>query len=337
MLENFAFAFNAVMPILLLMLLGYCLKLQGLFNSDTMKRMNTFVFRYGLSIMMFCNVYSLDDLSDIPVDLMVFALGSIMIITVLYLGVAMFATDRHNRRGVIVQTGFRSNFAVIGAALASAMCGAEGSLMATGIQAPGIIYFNIAAVLLLTTFSDSHDHTISIKTIFKRIATNSLILGLFGGVVCLVLREFIPRTADGALVFSLSGTFPFLYSAMESLAAMATPLVLVITGAQVDFRAASGMKKEIIVGVVLRLIVTPILGFAMAFGAQNMGLLTVTPAVASALLAFYGSPVAVAGAVMADSMHCDGELARQHVVWTNTISMGTLFVWIVLFRTVGLV
>jgi len=89
--------------------------------------------------------------------------------------------------------------------------------------------------------------------------------------------------------------------------------------------------------VVLRLVVTPILGFAMAFGAQHLGIIALTPAVVSALLAFYGSPVAVAGAVMADSMGCDGELARQHVVWTNTVSMLTLFIWIVLFRTVGLI
>ena len=334
MLESFAFAFNAVVPILALMSLGYYLKRICLFNEDTLKRMNTFVFRCGLSVMMFCNIYSLHDLSDIPLTLMFFMLASIILLTLLYAAVAMAATQRRERRGVIIQSGFRSNFAVIGAALASALCGTEGQLLATGVQAPGIIYFNIAAVVCLTMSSGGQK--VSLPMICRRIVTNPLIIGLFSGVVCLVLREFIPRDAQGALVFSLSGSLPFLYAPLNSLSEMATPLVLIVIGAQTDFHAASDMKREIVVGVTLRLIVTPILGFLMAFTAQYFGLLTLTPAAVSVLLAFYGSPVAVAGAVMANSMGCDGELARQHVVWTNTLSMVTLFLWIVLFRQTGL-
>ena len=53
MLGSFAYAFNAVIPILALMTLGYWLKRAGIFNEDTLKRMNTFVFRCGLSVMIF--------------------------------------------------------------------------------------------------------------------------------------------------------------------------------------------------------------------------------------------------------------------------------------------
>lgn len=336
MLESFSFAFNAVVPILALMVLGYYLKRAGLFNEDTLKRMNTFVFRFGLSSLMFCNIYSLKNLSDIPLALMLFTLASIILLTLLYAGVAMAVTKHRDRQGVIIQSGFRSNFAVIGSALATALCGTEGRLLATGIQAPGVIYFNIAAVFILTTFSGVEGQSVSAGKLCRRIVTNPLIIGLFCGLVCLFAREFIPRDAQGELLFSLSGTLPFLYSPLNSLAEMAIPLILIVIGAQTDFHAASGMKREIIVGVLLRLVVTPVLGFLMAFAAQRAGLITLTPAVVSVLLAFYGSPVAVAAAVMADNMHCNGELARQHVVWTNTLSMATLFLWIVLFRQTGL-
>lgn len=335
MLGSFAFAFNAVVPILSLMALGYGLKRSGMFREDTLKEMNSFVFRYGLSVMMFCNIYSLENLSDIPLQLMLFTLGSIILLTLLYIAVARAVTGRRDRQGVIIQSGFRSNFAVIGAALASSLCGAEGQLLATGIQAPGIIYFNVAAVLCLTACAGG-GRRVSLRDICRCIVTNPLIIGLFSGVVCLAAREFLPRNEQGALLFSLSGSLPFLYAPLNSLAEMATPLVLIVIGAQTDFHAAAGMKREIAAGVVLRLIVTPTLGFLMAFTAQHFGFLTLSPAVVSVLLAFYGSPVAVAGAVMADSMGCDGELARQHVVWTNTISMVTLFLWIVLFRQTGL-
>ena len=32
----------------------------------------------------------------------------------------------------------------------------------------------------------------------------------------------------------------------------------------------------------------------------------------------------------------DAELARQYVVWTSAFSMGTLFLWIFLLRTLNL-
>lgn len=337
MLDSFFFAFHAVTPILLLMLLGYWLKQTGFFSEDTLRSMNTFVFRYGLSALMFCNIYSLDSLSDIPVDLMLFSLCTIFLITLLYVGVAMLVTENPRRRGVIVQAGFRSNFGVIGTALAASLCGTEGQLVATGIQAPGIIYFNVAAVLCLTAFSESGKQRVHPRQIAKRIATNPLIIGQFGGLICLILREFIPRTAEGALVFSLSGTLPFLYKPLQSLREMATPLVLVVIGGQMDFRTAHTLRKEIFAGVILRLIVTPLLGFSMAFAAQALGWFTLTSTAAAVLLAFYGSPVAVASAVMAENMGCDGELARQYVVWTNTIGIGTLFLWVMLFRLIGLI
>lgn len=172
--------------------------------------------------------------------------------------------------------------------------------------------------------------------ILKKIATNPMILGQVAGLICLVLREFIPRDAQGELVFSLSGSLPFLYSAVESLADMASPLILILLGARVNFSAVGGLKKELVVGVVQRLIVAPAVGFGMAFLADSLGLFTVTPAVLSALVGVYGSPVASASAVMAEEMGGDAELARQYVVWTSAFSMGTLFLWIFLLRTLNL-
>lgn len=303
MLSNFAFAFNAVIPILVLTVLGYCIKRSGLFTDEMLKPLNTFVFRYGLSVLMFRNVYSLRSIDDIPLNLMIYTLVSISLITLLYIPLSSFLTKQRNRRGVIIQTGFRSNYAVIGAALASTLCGTEGQLLSTGIQAPSIIFFNVAAVFLLTFYSDSGERRVDVRAIIQQIIRNPLIIGLFCGVVCLILREFIPRRPDGTLVFSLSGTLPFLYAPVNSLAQMAAPLVLIVMGAQFDFCAIGALKNEIVAGVLLRLVVTPILGFAMAFGAQHIGLIQMTPAVVATLLALYASPVAVAGAAMAESMN----------------------------------
>lgn len=42
--------------------------------------------------------------------------------------------------------------------------------------------------------------------------------------------------------------------------------------------------------------------------------------------------MAVAGAIMAEEMGCDGELARQCAVWTSVLSMVSLFLWILILR-----
>ena len=107
-------------------------------------------------------------------------------------------------------------------------------------------------------------------------------------------------------------------------------------GGQVDFSAVGAMKKELIVGIVQRLILAPVIGFCLAFVAQDLGVFTLTPATVGTLVGVFGSPVASASAVMAEEMGGDGELARQYVVWTCALSMLTLLLWIVFLREFAL-
>lgn len=336
MLENFSFAFNAIMPIVLLMAFGYWLKIRGVLNGGTLKQLNAFSYNFGLSTLMFINIYSLPSLEDIPLDLNVFVVVSIVVITAMAWVVAHFATKQRNRRGVIIQAGYRSNFAVIGTALAAALYGSEGSMMAASIQVPGVIYFNIVAVICLTIYSETPNQKIDMLDMLKKIVKNPLIIGLTAGVVCLALRGVIPRTPDGDLVFSFSGSLPFLFSPIKSMGQIASPLILIVTGGQVTFSAVGKMKKELVIGVILRLIIAPMVGFGMAFAAHDMGLINLTPPAACALMAFFGSPMAVSAAVMSETMGGDGELARQYVVWSTMLSMFTLFFWTVLLRTMGM-
>lgn len=137
-------------------------------------------------------------------------------------------------------------------------------------------------------------------------------------------------------MFSLEKDLPFLYSAVDQLASMAAPLILIILGAQVNFSTIGSMKKELVVGVIQRLILAPAVGFLLGFLAQSLGWIQLTPAVVSALVGVFGSPVASASAAMAEEMGGDAELARQYVVWTYVLSMLTLLVWIFCLRSVGL-
>ena len=97
---------------------------------------------------------------------------------------------------------------------------------------------------------------------------------------------------------------------------MASPLVLILLGTQVDFRAVGDFKRQLVSGTMMRLVFAPAFGLTLA--------------------ALYGSPAPAAGAVMAEQMSDAGELARQYVVWTTVGSVISLFLWVVLLRGIGL-
>ena len=147
MLDTFFYAFNAIAPMLFLMLLGYYLRYTHFFDLSLLKRMSTFTFRFGISAMMFRNVYTLSDLSEIRVDMMCFILICCVAITAVGWAEAMLFTQQRSRRGVMIQNSFRSNFSIIGILLATALGGAEGGSIAASMQAPTIIYFNVVSVV----------------------------------------------------------------------------------------------------------------------------------------------------------------------------------------------
>ena len=55
-----------------------------------------------------------------------------------------------------------------------------------------------------------------------------------------------------------------------------------------------------------------------------------------ALIAMFGSPVAVSSAVMAGNMGSDEQLATQLVVWTSIFSIFTIFAQVVILMGMGL-
>lgn len=335
MLSSMYFAFNAVMPIVLLMALGYWLRRRGTFDAPFLKKANSFAFRYCLSTMLFCNMYSLGDLRDIPWGFALFALAVLGVFTVAgWLCARIFTADRR-RKGVLMQNAFRSNMSIIGLPLATAMAGQEGAVMASAMQAPAIIYFNLMAVIVLTVYAEQAEG-VNLKKILLSILKNPLIIGLVTGMACLAARMALPLNAAGEVVFSLQRDLPWLYTSLNNLGRIGSPLALVVLGGQFDFSAVKGARKELAAGVLCRLVICPAIGYAAAFAAQAAGILTLTPAVIATMVGMFASPVAVSSAVMAAEMGADDQLANQLVVWTALLSMLTVFLQIVVFRSLGL-
>ncbi len=324
------FSFNAVMPIILIICLGYIIKRTGLLGESFFSQANKFVFNAALPIYLFYSVYNIDALSAINWRLIT-AACALVIFSALLAGVFfVFYTKDSGKRAVLIQCAFRSNFAIIGLPLARAIGGDEALATAAVISAVGIPVFNVLAVIVLSVYSyDNKKGSISPLGIVKSICKNPLIIGVVSALVCVWLRGFVP--------FTIKEDLPFLYKAIENVGLMASPLALVVQGGKFELNAVKELARDITLGVAWRLVITPALCLSLIMAAANMGLLPLGSSDFPALIAFYGSPVAVSSAIMAESMNCHGRLAGQLVIWCNVASIFTVFGIIVVFRGLGLV
>lgn len=333
--QIFLTAANAVLPIVLLILVGYVLKRKGIVTKEFLKVANKLVFTLCLSATMFINVYSIESIRDLRWDVIGYCMAMTLIIFLLGLGTAMVSTRQINRRGVIVQCIFRSNFAIIGLPLAAAVGGMEAEAVSAVVSAFLVPLFNVLAVVALTVF-DNNEKGSHFRGVLKGIAKNPLILGTVAAFVCILIRQ-LQNVVFGSVVFTIEKQLPFVYKALSQLKNCTTPLALVVMGGQFEFSAAKGMLKEILVGTVWRIVLAPLLGVGVAMLlTRYSGFIRFGPNEYPAILALYGSPVAVSSAIMAKQMGGDEQLATQYVVWTSIASVLTIFLLVSAMLAMGL-
>lgn len=330
-------ALNAVLPIVLLILLGYVLRRRGFLTEGFVKTGNKLVFRVCLPCMLFVNVYDISTVADIPWDVVIYCAAALTVLFVIGMGVAVLTTKDPRRRGVIWQCCFRSNFAIIGLALAETLGGDAAVSVAAVVATLAIPMFNIFAVIALEVFvEDSQGHKHSPAHIVRDILKNPLIIAVVLGLLCLLLRSMQVKLF-GEVVFSLSRDTKFLYSVAQNLKAVTTPLALLVLGGQFRFSMVKGMFREIVVGTAFRIVIAPVLGIGAALLLERFtGLISCDPTAIPAMVALFGSPVAVSSAVMASQMENDEQLATQLVVWTSIGSVVTIFAQICVLMAGGL-
>lgn len=329
-------ATNAVTPIILLILLGYILKRRGFLTAEFTKNGNKLVFKVFLPCMLFINVYNIESFASIQWGIVIYSVAALIVIFLLGMATAMAVTKVPERRGVILQCTFRSNFALIGLSLVSAVGGDNAAAVAAIISAFAIPVFNILAVIALTMFvGSSTSWQQNVKKILLNIAKNPLIIGIGLGLAALAIRE-TQVAVWGELKFSLKEQVKFLYTTLNNLKSIASPFALVILGSEFEFTAVRGLWKEIAAGTLWRLVLAPLLGIGTAVILAKAGILDAGADVYPAFIALFSSPAAVSSAIMAGSMGSDKQLATQLVVWTSLLSIVTVFLTVCVMMGMGL-
>lgn len=330
MLDILLFTINSIMPVILLMVLGYILKCIHFFTPEFLKIGNKTVFFVSLPVLLFKNIADIENLSAIRFDVVFYVFCVIAVFVFIGFLSALMIKDP-KQKGVIHQCIFRSNFALIGVPLAELMGGSNGVLMAAVLSLFTIPLFNVLAVIVLSIYKDGKVH-FDIKKLLIDICKNPLIIGVLLGLLIAFIKGIMNQNDIPNPFYRIE----FIDTVISFIARSATPLALLILGGQFDLKRMSGYKKPLIIGLLGRNFLAPLIGVGSACVLALTGVLDFGPDVFAALIALFATPVAVASAIMADAMDNDGQLAGQLVVWTSLLSIITLFVVIFIVRALGL-
>lgn len=337
MFDIFMYAANAILPIILLIFIGFFVRKLKLVDRSFFQKSNVLVFRLFLPVMVFFSIYNGPDIHDINWALIIFAYIVILFLFFLGIVVSHFFVKERESRGVIVQCSFRSNFAIIGLPLTAALGSSGGTSIASIMLAFLIPLFNVLAVVSLTMYQPQSNNSHRFRSVFINILKNPLIIGCVSGLLALVIRSFIPLDQDGVLVFSIQNDLPFIYDTLKSIDKATTAIALITLGGLLDFSSIHGKLKNICIGTAMRTVIAPLIGLSAAVFVSQRGIIPLGPSEYASLIALFGSPVAVASAIMAAEMNSDAELARQLVVWTSIVPIITTFTIVVIFRSLGFI
>ena len=326
-MDSFLFALGAVAPIILTVVIGYALKSIGLMNASFARDANKLVFRIFMPVMLFLNIYRIEDLSGMDFGYIGFVLIALIVIFLCSIPAVIAVSRKKDRRGVLLQAIFRSGYSLIGIPLAESLYGREGAIAATLLSAAVIPLFNVLAVISLSAFGGEGEKP-QVGRIVLDILKNPLILGIAAGMIALGVRALF---VQAGISFRLSDITPII-TVVQYISNLAVPLALLVLGAQFELSAVSSLRREIVFGTALRTVVVPLLtiGAAYLFFRDRFG-----AAHFATLVAVFATPVAVPSVPMVQEMGGDVTLAGQLVVWSTLLCALTVFLFTFFLRLGG--
>ena len=315
-MENIIVSFNVIAPVFFLMVLGYLLvNYTSLADRKLTKQANAIVFKIFLPCMLFYNVYQSDIGAEIHsrIKLCIWAAGGLLILFVLLCLIVPKVVKQENQQGVVIQGIFRSNYVIFGVAVVQNMYGVKSTTTAAILSAILVPMYNFLAVVALSIFGEKRET--DWKKIILDIVKNPLIISSVLGIIFSLLGIRLPKAVD---------------TTVQDLAKLSTPIAFMILGGDLDFSKVKGNLKVASVVLTIKLVILPLIMIPMIvmMGYRDADLL-------SGLLA-YQTPVAVSSYIMAQQAGADGQLAGQLVVFSSVLSIFTLFVTILILRTIGL-
>ena len=308
------FSANVVVPIFLLILLGYFLTRIKLWDENFLKIANQVCFKCLLPVLLFYNVATANIFEVFNLKLIIYVcLCACILCGVLFLIVPLFIKDK-KRRGVMIQGTFRSNFLLFGVPLGLSIGGNEGAVLAAVVASFYVPVINMLSVISLYVFSESENK--SIKSALLGIVKNPLIIGGVSGLIFSLIRNSIgfeiPTMIDTTLY---------------NIKSAATPIAFMILGGDLKFKNMLRNIKVSSLSVLGKVVLIPAMMLTVS------ALLGFDKLEMAILIAVFATPNAVSSYAMARNYEADYELAGEIITLGTMLSIFTMFVFITLAKT----
>lgn len=311
-MENLMISANAVLPMCLIMALGYGTRRLGWIRREEIFAINKIAFRIFLPCLLYYNVYCSDLSGSFDPLLMAYAVGGVLLTFGLALGYTLLTEKLPERRGVMIQGMFRSNYVIMGIPVATALLGSDQLGTVSILIAVVVPLFNMLAVVVLEVFRGQKPKPLHV---LGQIVKNPLVIASALGILTLAAGIRLPHILERTI---------------QNVSAIASPLQLFLLGAFFQFSGLKTYRRELVTVSAAKLIVSPglFLGLGALLGFRGVAFVS--------LIGIFASPTAVNSFTMAQQMGGDAELAGDIVVTTSAVSILTMFLWVFLFKSLGM-
>jgi len=300
-----------VLPVFLVIGLGFSLKRTGLVKSDFLFDLNRLIYYIALPALLFYKIATSDFSSNFNGSLLAGLIVSILIVFFITYGYGKLRKYPPAVHGAFCQGAFRGNLAYIGLAIIYNAYGEGGFAIAgilLGFLVPVMNFFSVIALILPQR---KENYALGAMFWVQQIASNPLIVASFVGIVWSFLGISLPEVVDRA--FGI-------------LTGMSLPLALIAIGASFSFRKLRGDLVLAALAASIKIIILPLLAAVLLvfLGVRGQDLAI------GVILA--GTPTATAAYIMAQQQKSDAELSGAIIMLSTLFSLATYTVALYLLQ-----
>ncbi len=303
-----------VLPVFLVIGLGFGVKGTGLVNRDFLFQLNRLIYYLALPLMLFYKIATADfSVSFNGPQVLAIILATAIGFSLSY-GYGALRAYAPTVRGAFAQACCRGNLAYVGLPIIFNAYGEEGLASGGVLMGFVVLVINIFSVLALLLPHRSSGSTAALRFMARQVVGNPLIISCFAGILWSLAQLGMPVVLDRAL---------------NIVAGMALPLALLSIGATFSLDQIRGDLPKALQAVGFKLIGMPLLAAAclLMLGVHGRDL--------SIGIIFAGTPTATAAYILAQQMHGDAELSGTIIMLSTLLSVFTYTIVLFAIKTMA--
>lgn len=307
------FSFLTVLPLFLVMAVGFALRKGGMFTDAFTEKANAYLYYVALPAKLFLDVATADLERVLNPHFTLACAASICIGFAAAWLYSMVLPLSAGQRGVFIHGAFRGNFVYIGLALAESILQTSSITASAQVLLVMVPLYNIFAVLVLTVYGSGQKRSLG-----------QLLCSFFKNPMLIAVMAALPFS-----VFSSPISEPIVQT-LSQLGAPASPLALLLIGASFAPGTLAAQKGLVLAACLYKLLLQPMLTlplflFVLSCSREQL-------AVALVLMA---APSATNVYVMTKKMGGDLELGSGIVLVSEVLCIVSLTVWISLLTAMN--